>query len=367
MPESGRGKSIRDADVRKMLGFVSELAALERPEEFRAQVLPGLRRLVPCEIASYNEVEFAAGQMIAIDDPPGSLIPGAPELFVRLGHQNPLVSYYQRTRDGRPYKWSDWIDRRELHATEIYQQIYAPMNVEYQMAFTLPAPAELIIAFALNRGRRDFSERDRGLLNLVRGPMIQAYRTVQRYAVVAQRLSALERGLEQSGTGVVVLGGTPEAPYGSFVSDEAALLLDLEAGGDGVLPPKLRDWLGGRDHREGGELAAPLSFQQADGGQVLVHFVPAHERGEPDALLVERAGEPLTLAQLRAAGLTARQAEVLRQVALGQTNGEIAAELGLSPRTVQKHLENVYERLGTRSRTGALLTAWSLVRLGERS
>ncbi len=61
-----------------MLRYVAELTALESPEEFRAGVLPGMRELVPCDIASYNEVEFDAGRMIAFDDPPGSMIPSAP-------------------------------------------------------------------------------------------------------------------------------------------------------------------------------------------------------------------------------------------------------------------------------------------------
>lgn len=349
-----------------MLGFVSELSTFEDPEDFRKGMLPGLRELVPCEIVSYNEVEFAAGKMIALDDPPGSMIPEAQEIFVRLGHQNPLIPRYQRTRDGRPYKWSDLINRRELHATDLYREAYAPMGVEYQMAFCLPAPPEVIIGLALNRGRRDFSERDRSLLNLVRGPMIQAYRTVQRYAAVLQRLHAMERGLERSGAGVVVLEETADGPAGSFVSAEAAWLLGLDGADSGqALPAKVRSWLADLDRGAAASgSTAPLLIEDA-GARVVVHLVPARERGQPDALLVERAEELLTIAQLRAAGLTARQAEILRQVALGQTNAEIAAELGLSPRTVQKHLEHIYEQLGTRSRTGALLTAWSIAQLGR--
>src|SRR3990170_8985817 len=111
----GRGEAIREADVRAMLGFVATLSSLERPDDFRAGILPGLRQLVPCEVASYNEVDFPAESMIALADPVDSIPPGAPESFVRFGQQNPLVAHYQRTRDGRPYKWSDMITRRQLH------------------------------------------------------------------------------------------------------------------------------------------------------------------------------------------------------------------------------------------------------------
>ena len=52
--------------------------------------------------------------------------------------------------------------------------------------------------------------------------------------------------------------------------------------------------------------------------------------------------------------LTPRQWEVLRQVATGASNTQIARTLGLSDTTVRKHLENVFLRLGVQSRTEAL-------------
>jgi len=52
--------------------------------------------------------------------------------------------------------------------------------------------------------------------------------------------------------------------------------------------------------------------------------------------------------------LTPRQWEVLRQVARGAGNTQIARTLGLSDATVRKHLENVFLRLGVQSRTEAL-------------
>jgi DNA-binding CsgD family transcriptional regulator len=354
-----------------MLGFVGDLAALETPAEFRAGVLPGLRELVPCEIASYNEIDFEAETMRTAEDPEGAIVEGSVEAFVRLGHQNPLVARYQRTRDGRPYKWSDLVTRRELHRTELYSQTYALMGVEYQIAFCLPAPAELIIAFALNRGSRDFSERDRRLLNLIRGPLIQAFRTVERYASVVRRLEALERGLEQGGVGVAMLervGGRHQLAY---ASESAARVLGLE--GDSPVPPErlrreLRDWLRERSSATPASGASPpLLLEDPEGAQSAIRFLAARRPGDADVLLVEPAGELVSVETLRAAGLTAREAEVLQLVALGRTNPEIARELTLSPRTVQKHLEHVYSKLGASSRVQALLTAWSIGRVAGES
>ena len=49
---------------------------------------------------------------------------------------------------------------------------------------------------------------------------------------------------------------------------------------------------------------------------------------------------------------------MLALVARGDTNGQVAAALGLSPRTVQKHLEHIFDRLGVRTR--AAVTARAL-------
>jgi DNA-binding CsgD family transcriptional regulator len=52
--------------------------------------------------------------------------------------------------------------------------------------------------------------------------------------------------------------------------------------------------------------------------------------------------------------LTEREAEILRWVARGKTNREIASILCVSPHTVRKHLEHAYEKLGVHNRTAAI-------------
>ena len=61
------------------------------------------------------------------------------------------------------------------------------------------------------------------------------------------------------------------------------------------------------------------------------------------------------------ASLTGREVEVLAAVAEGKTNKQIAEILHLSPRTVQKHLEHIYDKLHTGNRAGAAMrfaAAW---------
>lgn len=58
--------------------------------------------------------------------------------------------------------------------------------------------------------------------------------------------------------------------------------------------------------------------------------------------------------------LTARQWELLRLVAAGHSNADIASQLFLSQGTVRKHLENIYERLSVSSRTAAVARAFQM-------
>jgi DNA-binding NarL/FixJ family response regulator len=65
-----------------------------------------------------------------------------------------------------------------------------------------------------------------------------------------------------------------------------------------------------------------------------------------------------TSAPSGAGGLTARELQVRRCVAAGETNKAIAAELVLSERTVDRHLSNIFTKLGVSSRAAATAYAY---------
>jgi DNA-binding NarL/FixJ family response regulator len=68
----------------------------------------------------------------------------------------------------------------------------------------------------------------------------------------------------------------------------------------------------------------------------------------------------LAAAQIRGGGLTRRELEVVRHVAVGRTNREIAEALHLSPRTVEMHVRNALSKLECRTRTEASSRAIAL-------
>ena len=59
----------------------------------------------------------------------------------------------------------------------------------------------------------------------------------------------------------------------------------------------------------------------------------------------------------RPAGLSEREVEVLRLVAQGLSNRDMAAQLYLSPDTVKHHIQHIYDKIGVATRAGATMFA----------
>ena len=76
----------------------------------------------------------------------------------------------------------------------------------------------------------------------------------------------------------------------------------------------------------------------------------------PDLSRVENAGRRQTLTAMH--GLSARELQVLRLVATGKTNHAIAADLVLAEKTVDRHVTNIFAKLGVSSRAAATAYAY---------
>ncbi len=74
-------------------------------------------------------------------------------------------------------------------------------------------------------------------------------------------------------------------------------------------------------------------------------------------LSIRSASAPwIAVATYRLEALTARERGVVTLLSEGMTAVAIAHRLGISPRTVHKHLENIYAKLGVRDRLSAVLS-----------
>ena len=94
-----------------------------------------------------------------------------------------------------------------------------------------------------------------------------------------------------------------------------------------------------------------------DNPQLRLHYMGKAGPNEFLLRLAKDAGAGLPAEFSSELGLTTREGEVLAWLSKGKTNRDIAQILGLSPRTVDKHLEQIYAKLGVENRTAAAAIA----------
>lgn len=137
------------------------------------------------------------------------------------------------------------------------------------------------------------------------------------------------------------------------------LLADTLAGDtvdEFVLPDPMPQWL---DQVQAGKSAAKTTSLPVLPGNEQLRLQYMGKLGPNEFLLrlAKESGADTPVAFSRELGLTTREGEVLSWLSKGKTNRDIAQILGLSPRTVDKHLEQIYSKLGVENRTAAAAIA----------
>jgi DNA-binding CsgD family transcriptional regulator len=229
----------RDLDA--LLRFVHDASTLDRDDPVIPEIVARLHQLVPqAERAKYCEIDWDRRRVCYIADASdaASDLP-LDEVLWEFRHQHSIGEYFRRTGDLRPRMMSDMLRPREWRALDLYNLYFAPM--QYELKFGVRSRVGYTKMFLFHSSRRDFEERDRLVLELLRPHL--------------QRIDETFAGQRQV---------TVDVP------------------------------------------------------------------------------------------LTRREREILAWVERGKTNAEIARILWIAPGTVKKHLDNVYEKLGVRTRTGAV-------------
>jgi DNA-binding CsgD family transcriptional regulator len=340
------------------LAFLRGLYATDGLPAFIHHVIYELPKLVPCETSAYNEVDPIGQKITSVLNPPETPLPDLGILEKYMG-QHPVINYHQKTRDGQAKKISDFLTRKEYHRLVLYNEFYRHVDVEDQIAVVLPTASSHIIGIVLNRSRRDFTERDRLKLNLLRPHLVQAYHNAVAASRVRQELTLEQEINDVLELGVIVLGGemhprlmTPRArhwleTYFTNPSRRAD-----------ALPDALQEWVREQQSRlsEQDQFPEPIRpwVLEREGKQLVIRILP--DPYQTILILQQRrtASRPQDLQPL---GLTPREAEVLFWVAQGKTNAEAGSILATSTRTIGKHLERIYQKLGVETRTAAAMLA----------
>jgi hypothetical protein len=189
-------RAIPAHDDDTLLTLIGEIQGLLDLDELVDGLLRVLPEAVPSDYISLNDVGPDPEGVVAV------ILPEQPlhlhQAFARHAYENPIAAHYAATHEGRPFRLSDLTTTEELHATSLYREVYAPLRVEYQIAFTLPASPGRILAIAMSRGDRDFSDEERDLLTRARPFLIQAWRNAIQHTALRDDLR--RRPFEDGGT-----------------------------------------------------------------------------------------------------------------------------------------------------------------------
>jgi DNA-binding CsgD family transcriptional regulator len=357
----GTMAQLTQSDLEGVLGFLRGCEEYQELDSLRVGMLRELGRLIPYDSACLMEGDPGRGLYWTME--PEEIPPADNSAWRDWSHQHPTIAWYRDhpAEPGRALHLADFVSRRDWHALELYQAFFERYEIEDQLTISWRGAQDEPVGIPVNRGRRSFTARERELLDVLRPHIVQLYRQANERARARRAIAALDQAAREGGRAVVLLGRDESADFATGPA------LDwmreyFPPNGDPAdhLPGPLADWVSAARQRLNGNgngrlpaPAAPLVLERGD-GRLRISFVAAGAPGEQDALLLEERRDGLPADRMRALGLTERESAVMRCADRGLTTVQIALELGNSPRTVQKHLERIYQKLEVPTRTAAL-------------
>jgi len=339
-------------DLSSLLRFLQKVYAIRGLDSLPAQVGSAIAQVIPNDYYAYTEIDTHTRTASAVMTEPAidAILPNHWEIFERCAHEHPLLGAHQHYVGA--LKISDFLSQRQFCRLALYNEFFKPAGVRYQMSVTIPGKPGLLTGSVVNRTQRDFSERERLLLDLVRPHLAQAYQNAEAFTVMrqAQRVGGREVICFDRGGRIRYAGDVARSWMATYFQDLTAQ--------ENRLPDPLERWLREQldrfcDESDARPPASPVVVDQDD-KRLVIRYVPGDEDGQQEMISLEEQRLRISPASLTALGISHREAEVLSWAAQGKSVAEISQMLCISIGTVEKHVERIYTKLGVHSRTAAV-------------
>jgi DNA-binding CsgD family transcriptional regulator len=229
------------------------------------------------------------------------------------------------------------MTRRQLHRTALYDIVYASFGGEYLLGNHIATPESIVLALAFFRQPRGFTAREQALLDLARPYLREAYRSAATRDALAilgldARLVRHEQGARPPHHLLRALGRPASRPARRLATAH-----------------RLRQRV---------PSSGRAAHRGARGGRLVARLLA----GPPDVVQLKEEQVGLSAQAIVSLGLRQRENDVLVLVAQGAKDSEAARALGITTRTVHKHLEQIYQKLGVHTRTAAAALAHEAAR-----
>jgi DNA-binding CsgD family transcriptional regulator len=267
-------------------------------------------------------------------------------------------------------RWSDRTSFRQFQQTALYHDFFRYTGTRHQFAITMKVGHDAALGLSFNRACRDFRDEELRLTEMLAPHIRQLIGAMRGRLELEQALALRDLAANESPTVIVDEQGRllfATEPARRWMHDYFPMT------NTSGLAEELAVWI--RRHPPAG-----AAFTQTLQDRKLVctcgdvtpwhesddafMFPSAHHGGRVRCLHFreEQAGKDMR--RLQKFGLTPREADVLFWMTEGKRNSEIAIILGTSERTVDKHREHLFAKLGVDNRTSAVAMAWDAMRPG---
>jgi DNA-binding CsgD family transcriptional regulator len=355
--------SDQEALLHRALAAAYDLHRHRDAASYPARMLQVLARAVECDSAVLVTVDPADASHHVESWPSDPFARLDRDEVARLhAAEHPFVAHCRASRSARAVRLADLVARDAFLRSPLYANLYRFLGIEHQLLMLVASPDTRWRAVALNRRSPEFSEDERLLLESLWAHIMLSQRHLRREG--RSRYPAAGAPGPGEGAGVIVIQGDGSV---TLCSEQARVWLaeyfdSVHVGRRVTLPAPLAQWARERigTEAQGRRLRVvrrdPLIVHR--GERCLVADIVVDHGKDLHLLRLEEVVLNAPASGLEALGLTPREAEVLSWVAQGKTNREIGLILESSARTVQKHIEHIFQKIGVESRTAAILKAW---------
>jgi DNA-binding CsgD family transcriptional regulator len=331
----------------------------------RKSMLRCLAQVIEGDHASFNEMDLVPGQHAVAPDPLPPWWRQLGEVFRVHTWEHPLL---HRPQLNRAVLFSDSRVNRRWNKSTLRNDYFQPLGVRDQVSNLIFHEGTRWIGIAVNRNRGSFGEGARALLELLGRHFGVAWRNAQRFAAIGAAGGHAPRELAGGGA-ILVAWSSPRGAVRALTPEAEVLLARHGATRSGSR--RMRDEIGRWLQAE----LARLQFDVIRGGPPIRLTLPTATgdlaarlvavRGEETIVLLEELRAPAEPRRNSLPSLTRREGEILAWIADGKRNAEIALILGISARTVEKHVEHLFAKLGVETRTAAMRLALDSRRLSH--
>jgi len=288
-------------------------------------------------------------------DPPEFASPEIDAIVARHALESPIVVHFERTRREQFTRWSDVQPSSQFLRTALYNEVYRPVGVRDCCTLFLHGRPDRLefVGVGLNK---QIPDAHRDMLVSISPHLLQAFRVVDTTSALIE-MAAMRSGANCAERGLMAidLNGTITMETGAATRALEKFFPKRTIRG---LPEQLAQRISRseqttRKATDVPDVRHPLVIERA-GDRLTVHLL---SKPEQNFLVLEERRckiDPEALSRLR---LTRRESEILAYVAVGKTNPDIGIILGISSRTVSKHVEHILEALGVETRTAAAAVA----------